>query len=299
MNEASLKAEFRTEALYQAYRPSQDLQHFIHEFWIMHLDKAAKHTKAELELPNLYPEIIFKYGEDYEELHIHRNKKLIHNGSRISGINTYAKASKRVNTDHSLLMIGVKFKPLGMYALLNQPLYKLHDLIVPINEINKFELIELEEKLFYTKNRIEILNTLNNELRKIILKNYPDSESLRFTKTIDSFNHKSLLHFIKDEQYNYKYIERKFKKIIGANPGQYFKLKRFNSFYKDILLLGKYKYIDLVYKHNYYDQNHLIKEFKSIMNLPPNKFLEKSKTHFTQHITKVHLMSSFYYPMLH
>jgi hypothetical protein len=57
MNTDLLKAKFRTEALYQAYQPVIHLQDFIHEYWIMHLDRTAMHSKRELELPNLYPEI--------------------------------------------------------------------------------------------------------------------------------------------------------------------------------------------------------------------------------------------------
>lgn len=289
MSTTYLKATFRTEALYEAYRPSANLSPFIHEYWIMHLDKVAGHNKMELELPKTHPEIIFKYGEDYEELHIKKDKKSVYKTSSISGVISYAKASKRVNTSNPLLMIGIKFKPYGMYALLNQPLYQFYNENIPLADLNKPKLIELEEKLFYAENRTEILAILNKEFEKAILNNNLDSQTQSFLKAFDLFSSNKLSNFIKDKPYNYKYIERKFKTIVGANPSQYFKIKRFNNFYKDMLSLGKFKYIDLVYKHNYYDQNHLIKDFKSVMHLSPNKFLKKSKTQFTQHITKTHL----------
>jgi len=289
MNNNTLKAEFRTEAFYQAYKPSVNLQDFIHEYWIMHLDKTAVHDKSELELPKLFPEIIFKYGEDYEELRINHDKKSIHKKSSLSGISSFAKASKRVNTKNTLLMVGIKFKPLGLFSILNYPVFELYDLCISLEDIKNNELIELEEKVYYAKNRIDILNLLNSQFENIIFKNNINSDSLKFTNLIENMNVNSLQFFLKNNQSNYKSLERKFKKIIGVNPKQYFKLKRFNSFYKDLLLLENTKYIDLVFKHNYYDQNHLIKDFKTILKTSPNKFLKNSNSHFTQHISKSQL----------
>ena len=89
--------------------------------------------------------------------------------------------------------------------------------------------------------------------------------------------------------FSYKKLERYFQKYIGINPKKLAKLLRFKSFYQDWIKAEDYKYIDLVYKHNFYDQNHLIKDFKSILNNSPSKFLKEMNGQFTQHITRVNL----------
>ena len=120
---SSLKKQFRTEALFQSFSPAKNLFPFIQEYWIMNLNKKATHQKGELELPEIFPEIIFKFGVDYEETYIHNNSKKIQTESTLSGVSNYAKASKRTNTSKNLLLIGIKFRPRGLYNLLGIPLF--------------------------------------------------------------------------------------------------------------------------------------------------------------------------------
>lgn len=289
MFQQAVKAEFRTEAHYQAYRPDPDLRSLIHEFWIMHLDNEATHQKGELELPRLYPELIFKFGEDYEESIVSRNQKIIRSSSIISGISTYAKASKRVNVHHPLLLIGIKFKPAGFYELLHIPIIEFLDQCVNLADLNNSSLINLEDKLASTATRVEILEILNRHFLQLYSTSRTSITHKDLAEKIEFCNLEQLNHLIQNKRYNYKYLERFFKKHIGASPKKYFKLRRFTSFYQDWLQQDAYRYIDLVYKHNYYDQNHLIKEFKSVMNMSPGKFLKSSPSLFTQHITRSHL----------
>jgi len=279
------KAEFGN--YYQTFSPPDELKTFVKEYWIYDIrGNRVSNGKRELLQPILFPEIIFKSGVDYENFDVKYNKTCLINSSTICGIQSRAKASARVAKE-PLFLIGVKLKYPGMHHLLNLPLFELFDKSTSKNDINNNFVNQLEDQLFTLNSSTNIVNTLNTELTNYFYNCTIDNECLQFTSFISSF--KNLAQLKEHTQFNYKYLERRFKKYIGITPKKYFKLKRYLSFYKSWLKHDNYSYIDLVYQYDFFDQNHLIKDFKSILNQSPNQFKKTKDAHFQDLITRFYL----------
>lgn len=75
---------------------------------------------------------------------------------------------------------------------------------------------------------------------------------------------------IDSKKYNYKYIERIFKKHVGITPKLYCRIIRFNHAFR--LLNTNFNLTDIAYQCGYFDQNHFIKEIKHFTGYTP-KFL--------------------------
>lgn len=66
-----------------------------------------------------------------------------------------------------------------------------------------------------------------------------------------------------------KTLERRFQQRVGILPKQYLRIIRFRHAYSQ-LCLGKYhEMMDLVVDNGYFDQMHMIKEFKQFVNTTP------------------------------
>lgn len=73
-----------------------------------------------------------------------------------------------------------------------------------------------------------------------------------------------------------KTLERRFLQRVGLPPKQYLRIIRFRHAYTQ-LCLGDYKeMLDLVAENGYFDQMHMIKEFKQFVGFTPTELLEKS-----------------------
>lgn len=69
-------------------------------------------------------------------------------------------------------------------------------------------------------------------------------------------------------------LEQHFNKEIGLTPKEFCKIEKINCFIK-LYLEGKGQSLtELTYLCGYYDQSHLIKDFKYFLNTSPGKFLK-------------------------
>lgn len=282
-NQESLINQF-PEGQYQSFVPIDALLPFVEAFWVHELNEYCSHNKTELELPSLNHEIIFKFGQDFEEYCPINKTYKIQANSIITGVRTFAKSSKRTDFNKSLFLVGIRFKPLGMYTLFDIPLQEFYNQSISFSEFIIPILLELEQELIHKKNSSEVIHFLNQRLNSYYTNSNVSLDALRFYQELDKSKLQDYSTFIKNSEFHYKYLERKFKKYIGITPKKFFKTQRFLSFYKSWFLNNQYEYIDSVYQFHYFDQSHLIKDFKSVLGDSPSTFLKTMNQSYTQNI---------------
>lgn len=73
-------------------------------------------------------------------------------------------------------------------------------------------------------------------------------------------------------------LEDKFNKDIGISPKEFCKIEKLNHFFANTESNDKQLTLtELAYKSGYYDQSHLIKDFKFYLDDSPKRFLSKQK----------------------
>lgn len=85
------------------------------------------------------------------------------------------------------------------------------------------------------------------------------------------------LHDITNElQVSERTLQRRFRDRLGATPKMLIRLLRINYLWETTSKGGKIDYQDLVFLGSYFDQTHLIKDFKSITGETPDAFFRRN-----------------------
>jgi len=85
------------------------------------------------------------------------------------------------------------------------------------------------------------------------------------------------LHDITEElQVSERTLQRRFRDRLGATPKMLIRLIRINYLWETISGGEEIDYQDLVFLGSYFDQTHMIKDFKSITGEPPRAFFRRN-----------------------
>jgi len=184
-------------------------------------------------------------------------------------------------------LITIVFKPFGAKPFFDFPISEIKNNIIPIKDINNSDWLDLEKKLSDCKDNKSIITCLEeNLLRKLEKNNLFNSYlpinydrvlsaigRIESTKGCVNIKELSSLVCLSDKQFN-----RIFADYVGINPKHFLRIVRYQS----VLLklqssnLSEYKDIDLhdlVYDFGYYDQSHLINNFKEFTGYTPREYV--------------------------
>jgi AraC-like DNA-binding protein len=172
--------------------------------------------------------------------------------------------------------ITVYFKPLGLNAFLSKP---LSDYITnTVSEFSPFEDYNIA---------INELFKIKDETAKIeFLENYLISKFIGFKHPI---LHKALERIVNNNQPKISIaklaeslgisritLHKHFLQHIGTNPSQFIKIERFRNAIKLFTKQAtKEQLIDIAYLAEYFDQSHMVKDFKSLTGYSPKAFFLK------------------------
>lgn len=259
---------------YQVISPHPLLASYIGCYWILRIP-TGQPARCELILPDGYAELILNYGQPY----IWRDR--VRNVERAIGtvhLVGERDASILVDLPGGLNQVGVKFKPIGLFALLRQPLEELANQMVGADELSQRSIQELSEQVFEAPSdtaKIEVLNSFF--LKRLLVTELPDLRIRAALQLILQHQGNIRVDKIKDRlDIHYKTLERTFKTYVGLTPKIFARIVRFKYAYKQfhsVSLQDPSFFFDL----GYYDQNHFIKDFKYFLHATPSAYLRKQR----------------------
>ncbi len=71
-------------------------------------------------------------------------------------------------------------------------------------------------------------------------------------------------------------LEDRFQKVMGLSPKEFCKIEKLNQFMENFYSHEDMSLTQLTFKSGYYDQSHLIKEFKYFVDVSPRKYLREA-----------------------
>ena len=172
-------------------------------------------------------------------------------------------------------MIGIRFKPFGLYKFIPHSLHEITDRIHDPADLFGKDFHELADRILqapgpeqrvklaeqYFLRKMNRLNTVDDELLngmigQLLLKKglLPISELSR------------------EFSISPKTIKRKFMAKVGMNPKKYARLIRFRHVLEDYFHHRPARFSELVYNHGYFDQMHFIRETSAFTGSTPGRY---------------------------
>ena len=243
-------------------------KHVLNKFGISHfyLFQTEKGTdKISLSVPDGCIDLIFHYDNNRDYIGADWYGTALHPHS----MKCYEKS----------MHFGVRFIPGQMPVLADAKMPELIDKIIPYEEVGREK--HLPEMIAEAGDFKEQIETFQKIYLKIWEKN---DESLSLKKqlveeVIHNYGNLTVQDLSQKTGYSSSYIDKIFRREIGISPKQFMAMMRFQGTLMD--LSDRYRnnsetdYAELVDQFGYYDQAHMINEFKKYSRSTPGAYIKK------------------------
>jgi len=184
-------------------------------------------------------------------------------------------------------LLSIRYRSAGFFRLFGIPLTELTDELIDAGDIFPNFLFQ---QLLDQQSKDSLVTLLE---RCLLLQLNNVVEEKMMSSLIDNVYYQSNLRLqtiVKKSGMSERTFQRKFKNYTGVG-GKYFqRTARFQSSIKALLANPKLDYSQLALTHGYFDQAHLINEFKTFSAVTPKYFIQKNQYELN------HYNNDFYLP---
>lgn len=259
---------------YNISKPSSELKQYVKHYWSLRNCLSADKNHIHRIIPNGLIELIF-YFEDKplsgdKEISINENTLLTGQLSKYYDL----------TISGNLNLFSILFKPHGISAFLNIPLIELQNQNIPLKYLLK-GVDDLECKLYEADSFGKRVEIAESYLLKLKRNNKNEYNFQRINESVYLINNSRGMIDIdtlaSKACYSRRQFERVFSDFVGISPKQFLKIVRFqnaihvksNNFCKNLT--------ELTYRTGYYDQSHMINDFKHFSGLTPKQYFGDSE----------------------
>lgn len=251
--------------------PSPLLAPYIKQYWI--LKTCGTEGTIARTVPTGMMNLIFHRANRL--LSIQANE--LHPRAFLSG---HEKTFADLEYDGQIDMISVVFRPVGARAFFNLPMSKVNNLRVTAGDLEDKELAELENSLINTENDQICILLIEQFLFKRIT-SLAEHNLKRLDATIKLINsgETDVAALADTACLSTKQFTRIFSENVGINPKEFSRTIRFQRALHTLERNPQISLTALAYECDYYDQSHLIKEFKTLSGLTPGEYISVCPPH--------------------
>ena len=255
---------------YHIAKPSFPLSLFVKQYWS--IDDCLPDGKEHIQriIPNGLMDLTFYFGSRPTALD--KNKHLQEN----SILNGQQKSFYDIIVSGKLSMFSISFQPYGAKMFFDVPSNKFFDQNVPLKYLVKHTITELEHSLYEATSFEGKICIVEKFLMSQLRINFKEYEINRIAQSIALINHaKGMItietlytaSFLSRKQY-----ERTFLIYIGTSPKQFLRTVRFQNTLNEKQKNKKISLTELAYNCGYYDQSHMIYDYKLLSGKTPSQY---------------------------
>jgi AraC-like DNA-binding protein len=260
---------------YKEYIPPKQIAHLVECFWSNTLHPEDFQQDYDYIIPDGGADAIFMLNGNYlRDDEVNRTQNLIDRCSFVTPFHHAVKVYQKPFTN----CLVIRFKPEAVQMLtgvslgeLDQPVYPLEEIMpdladLAMNQINKnYPVLKVIDVLTQWLSKKQFEPTSNELI------------SLFIEKTIRRKGMIGIKDFCVDLQIHKSTLEKNFKQSTGFTPKEYARVIRFN-FLLNRVLFSPMNLTESSYEMGYFDQSHMIRDFKKITGSTPTDFIEKKFT---------------------
>ncbi|WP_170234266.1 helix-turn-helix domain-containing protein [Segetibacter aerophilus] len=185
----------------------------------------------------------------------------------------------------------IQFKANGFYKLFGMPFSEFSNKIFSLDEVFGKSAMLLQEQLVDEKELSQmadyadkfLLAFLNRQKSQYAVLDGITAISNKFNEDLSLSN---ITRYAEKANMSVRNFERRFIEQVGISPKLYSRLLRFNNAIITRLKHPESNWTSIAYECGYYDQMHMIKDFKQFANLNPSNLLQPN-TDFTRPLIDV------------
>lgn len=252
-------------------QPRPDLKELVNHIMIFQTNFSKDQPTPSILLPPLPEQCLFFYPLDpVDAVYMCDKKKIRLYTCSLVGPQT---SSVKLKLGHQHFVVKVSFQPSGLYRLLGIPMQELLQ-VEAFNAIDFFGNIiqEIIEKIVESENINSLVDQIENGLTQIMRH---AQDKLPIDQVVQQMVQSGgLMHIDKAASaacLSIRQFERQFKQRIGLSPKFYSRLIRFSSAWVLKENESQKSWTDIAHQTGYYDQMHLIRDFKEFASVNPKQ----------------------------
>ncbi|NQU87429.1 MAG: AraC family transcriptional regulator [Mariniphaga sp.] len=262
---------------FQIAKPSALLSPYIKHYWALENCVSNGNEYTQRIVPSGLMELIFYLEEKPESLD---PKKSIPENTCISG---QQKEFYDLTVKGRLSLFSVLFQPQGAMMFFNIPAKELYNQNVPLNNILKNQVSKIESNLYEANSFQDKINIIEKFMLQQLHKHHKLYEFKRISNSISHINRLrgiANIEFLSNQAcLSRKQYERSFTEFIGTSPKQFLKIVRFQNTLNQKEKNKNYNLTQLAYNCGYYDQAHMINEFRQLSGMTPKQFFSECESY--------------------
>ncbi|MBN1183184.1 MAG: helix-turn-helix domain-containing protein [Bacteroidales bacterium] len=283
---------------YSETKPERNILTHIESFWEINIDEPPYSQTPILIIPEAVfdvtffekPFVLFNPGTG-------KYKKFVP-GAYFTGLLT---ESIYLVVQGNTSVFGIRIKPFSLSKIITTPLSVFKNTIVSLNTVFEFINIKDVKAVICEKDYSEKLEYANKFISKIFDKNQNIDSTLRdqLNYIMDSFGNVKISLLYSHFHTNKTSLRDYFLSKVGLPPKELAIIWRLNNFLKLCLENPRENFTSIGLDAGYFDQSHLIKDFKNFFNISPHKFIYSQRTGNIRVIQEriKRRLSSYYSPL--
>ncbi len=269
--------------------PSQRLEKIVECYWKLEFADGAN-APTESIFPDGCTELIFNLADPFRRFHANGEIEIQPKILLVGQMKEHA----AIQPTGRVRLFGVRFKPGGLFPILQTPISEVTNQIIDSKIILGRFSAELEEQLHACETFNECIRlTESCLLARLRFNSAPDAiiDTLA-ERIIQTGGRVSIEALTRDIGLSHRQIERSFRKRVGISPKLFARIIRFQTVF-NALDHGSVNWSQIALGCGYYDQAHLIRDFKTFSGASPGAFLT-SQVELTAFFMRKNRTSFFY-----
>lgn len=194
----------------------------------------------------------------------------------IQGISTHFNGLMKFRGEYKIFL--VQFLPTGLQRLFGLPLNEITDHLVDADGFWGRKCLDLQNRLHDSEKPEEMTILVDNFLRNFLTLRNVHNEKDPFTvisnEITRSQNYADIKIYANRANMSTRNFERKFKERVGTSPKLYCNSLRFLHAVELKTAFPQKNWTEITYECGYFDQMHLIKDFKKFCDSSPQNFFK-------------------------
>jgi AraC-like DNA-binding protein len=257
--------------LHRLHVPAAPVAHFVENLWLVRGRVPA--PSRQMLLPDGAFVVIFNLGEPQrlcERADVRRHA--VFRASWVSGQQPQPIVIEQAGAYH---LVGIKFRPGGAFPLFRFSLAELTGRVVELEDIWGASAASVREQLGATRTDRALLACVERWLERRLREEAAPDGRIRFAASLLERGGTGVGRIAEEVNLSHRHFVQEFTRRVGLAPKHYGRVQRLQ---RTIHWIGHKLQVDWAQAapaNGFYDQAHLINEFRGLTGLTPKEYLAR------------------------